>query len=165
MTASTLPPPVPPPDRPTPTPMVELENVTKSYGPFTAVRDLSFSVKPGEILGFLGPNGAGKTTTMRVLTGFFPPTSGEARVAGYDIVEHAIEAGAVDAGKPQLVVGALDFLVLEFGLGDRGLERDVPQRRRFDLVRLVGGQVVEDGELADPPTVVVDGFVRAGPVD
>ena len=74
--------------------MIEVEGVTKEYGPFTAVSDLSFSVDRGEILGFLGPNGAGKTTTMRVLTGFFPPSAGTARVAGHDVVAEPLAAKA-----------------------------------------------------------------------
>ncbi len=74
--------------------MIEVKDVTKEYGPFTAVRDLSFSVDAGEILGFLGPNGAGKTTTMRVLTGFFPPSAGTARVAGHDVVAEPLAAKA-----------------------------------------------------------------------
>ena len=60
--------------------MIEVENLTKYYGPRAAIRDLNFEVAKGEILGFLGPNGAGKTTTMRILTGYIPPTSGVARV-------------------------------------------------------------------------------------
>ena len=74
--------------------MIEVKDVTKEYGPFTAVSDLSFSVDAGEILGFLGPNGAGKTTTMRVLTGFFPPSAGTARVAGHDVVAEPLAAKA-----------------------------------------------------------------------
>ena len=72
--------------------MIEVQHLTKRYGPVTAVDDISFSVERGEILGFLGPNGAGKTTTMRVLTGYMPPTDGKAIVAGYDVFEHPIEA-------------------------------------------------------------------------
>lgn len=71
--------------------MIQVENVTKRYGPKTAVRDISFEVDRGEIVGFLGPNGAGKTTTMRILTGFLPPTSGRARVGGFDVLEQPIE--------------------------------------------------------------------------
>jgi len=74
--------------------VIEVEGVTKAYGPFTAVSDLSFSVARGEILGFLGPNGAGKTTMMRVLTGFFPPSAGTARVAGHDVVAEPLAAKA-----------------------------------------------------------------------
>jgi ABC-2 type transport system ATP-binding protein len=72
--------------------VIEVEHLTKRYGTFTAVDDVSFTVEKGEILGFLGPNGAGKTTTMRVLTGYMPATEGRARVAGFDVVEKAIEA-------------------------------------------------------------------------
>lgn len=74
--------------------MIEVEGVTKAYGAFTAVEELTFSVGAGEILGFLGPNGAGKTTTMRVLTGFFPPSAGRARVAGHDVVDEPLAAKA-----------------------------------------------------------------------
>jgi ABC-2 type transport system ATP-binding protein len=72
--------------------MIEVENLSKRYGPTVAVSDVSFNVQKGEVLGFLGPNGAGKTTTMRVITGFFPPTSGKVRVAGHDVVDDPMEA-------------------------------------------------------------------------
>lgn len=71
--------------------MIKVENLTKRYGPTTAVRGISFEVEKGEIVGFLGPNGAGKTTTMRILTGFLPPTEGTASVAGYDVVRDPLE--------------------------------------------------------------------------
>ncbi|MDX1412231.1 MAG: ATP-binding cassette domain-containing protein [Nitrospirales bacterium] len=71
--------------------MIEVQHVTKQYGPITAVRDISFSVKEGEIVAFLGPNGAGKTTTMRLLTGYMPPTEGTLRIAGYDCAESPIQ--------------------------------------------------------------------------
>lgn len=72
--------------------MIEVQNVTKRYGPITAVNDVSFRVEPGQILGFLGPNGAGKTTTMRVLTGCIPPTEGRALIAGFDVFDEPVEA-------------------------------------------------------------------------
>ena len=72
--------------------MIEVQHLTKRYGPTTAVDDVSFRVEKGEVLGFLGPNGAGKTTTMRVLTGYMPPTEGRAVVAGYDIFDQPVEA-------------------------------------------------------------------------
>ena len=72
--------------------MIEVQQLTKRYGPFTAVDGVSFNVGKGEILGFLGPNGAGKTTTMRILTGYMPPTEGRARVAGFDLQEQPVEA-------------------------------------------------------------------------
>ena len=74
--------------------MIEVQHLTKRYGPITAVDDVSFRVEKGEILGFLGPNGAGKTTTMRVLTGYMPATDGKAVVAGFDVFDQPIEAKA-----------------------------------------------------------------------
>jgi gliding motility-associated transport system ATP-binding protein len=71
--------------------MLEVRNLTKRYGDFVAVRDISFSAAQGQILGFLGPNGAGKTTTMRILTGFLPATSGTAAVAGFDVFTDSAE--------------------------------------------------------------------------
>jgi ABC-2 type transport system ATP-binding protein len=72
--------------------MIKVEKLTKYYGPRAAIRDLTFEVAKGEILGFLGPNGAGKTTTMRILTGYMPPSSGTAIVAGYDVFTQSLEA-------------------------------------------------------------------------
>jgi len=71
--------------------MIEVEHLVKSYRELKAVDDVSFQVQSGEILGFLGPNGAGKTTTMRILTGVLPPTSGKAKVCGFDVFENPIE--------------------------------------------------------------------------
>ncbi len=65
--------------------MIEAEGLTKLYGEFPAVRDLSFTVRPGEVLGLVGANGAGKTTTLRCLAGIIPPTSGAVRIAGHDL--------------------------------------------------------------------------------
>ena len=72
--------------------MIEVQHLTKRYGPVTAVDDVNFRVERGEILGFLGPNGAGKTTTMRMLAGYMPPTEGKAVVAGHDVFHEPIEA-------------------------------------------------------------------------
>jgi ABC-2 type transport system ATP-binding protein len=72
--------------------MIEVENLTKQFGSKLAVDHLTFAVKPGEVLGFLGPNGAGKSTTMRMVTGFVPPTKGEARICGISVVSHPAEA-------------------------------------------------------------------------
>jgi ABC-2 type transport system ATP-binding protein len=65
--------------------MIQVENLTKVYGVTSAIDNITFNVQPGEIVGFLGPNGAGKTTTMRILTGYLPATSGQAKIAGYDV--------------------------------------------------------------------------------
>lgn len=70
--------------------MIKVENLTKDYGEFRAIDNISFSVEKGEILGFLGPNGAGKTTVMRILTCFFPPTSGTVTVAGFNCFEDSL---------------------------------------------------------------------------
>jgi ABC-2 type transport system ATP-binding protein len=71
--------------------LIEVADLTKSYGSMTAVDHVSFTVNKGEILGFLGPNGAGKTTTMRILTGYIPATSGTARVAGFDVANDSMQ--------------------------------------------------------------------------
>src|SRR5262245_29050734 len=71
--------------------MIEVVHLTKTFGGRPAVKDVSFQVPKGEILGFLGPNGAGKTTTMRILTCYMPATSGTARVAGFDVFESSME--------------------------------------------------------------------------
>ncbi|MBN8654178.1 MAG: ATP-binding cassette domain-containing protein [Anaerolineae bacterium] len=71
--------------------MIKVSGLTKDYGSRRAINNLKFDAQQGEIVGFLGPNGAGKTTTMRILTGYMPPTDGEAIVAGYDVVEESLE--------------------------------------------------------------------------
>ncbi|QPJ65100.1 MAG: ATP-binding cassette domain-containing protein [Candidatus Nitrohelix vancouverensis] len=70
--------------------MIEIENLTKYYGPRRAINNLSFRVERDEVVGFLGPNGAGKSTTMNILTGIFPASSGSARICGHDIVEESM---------------------------------------------------------------------------
>jgi ABC-2 type transport system ATP-binding protein len=71
--------------------VIRIERVTKLYGHTVAVRDISFKVAEGEILGFLGPNGAGKTTTMRIITGYFPPTDGNVYVSGHSVIDEPLE--------------------------------------------------------------------------
>src|SRR5512142_3448524 len=70
---------------------IEVIELNKFYGPKHVLKDVSFNVKKGEVVGFLGPNGAGKTTTMRILTGYMPPTSGETYVAGFDVFTESID--------------------------------------------------------------------------
>src|SRR5437660_12734187 len=72
--------------------MIEVEGLTKLYGEFVAVNELSFAVQPGEVLGLVGPNGAGKTTTLRCLSGIIPPTRGAIRICGHDLVTDPIGA-------------------------------------------------------------------------
>jgi len=72
--------------------MLSVKQLKKTFGPIKAVRDISFHVEKGEVVGFLGPNGAGKTTTMRMITGFLPPTAGTAVVCGHDVTEEPVAA-------------------------------------------------------------------------
>lgn len=72
--------------------LIEAKNLARSFGPIRAVDDVSFQVRRGEVLGFLGPNGAGKSTTMKMLTSFLTPSSGQATVCGFDVVERSLEA-------------------------------------------------------------------------
>lgn len=72
--------------------MIEAHGLSKFYGPFVAVQDVSFSIPEGEVVAFLGPNGAGKSTLMRMLTGFLAPSQGHAAIAGFDVQEQRIEA-------------------------------------------------------------------------
>ena len=70
---------------------IEVQHLTKRYDTLTALSDISFSVQPGEVMGFLGPNGAGKTTTLRILTGMIAPTSGSVRIDGLDVTERSLD--------------------------------------------------------------------------
>ncbi|WP_203075649.1 ABC transporter ATP-binding protein [Falsiroseomonas ponticola] len=114
------------------TALIEIERLTKRFGAFSAVDDVSFSVAKGEVVGFLGPNGAGKSTTMRMLAGFMTPTSGTARICGDDVVDRPVAAkrhlGFLPEGAPtypeMTVTGFLQFCGRARGfhgseLGDR----------------------------------------------
>lgn len=107
--------------------MIEVENLTKTYGDFVAIEDVSFHVPRGEVLGFLGPNGAGKTTTMRILTGYMPPTDGRAAVAGFDVFHDSLEVRRRIGYMPETVplytemtvAGYLDFVAQLRGVDNR----------------------------------------------
>ena len=117
--------------------MISVEHLSKRYGSFEAVRDLSFEVRAGEVLGFLGPNGAGKSTTMRILTGFLCPTSGRASIAGHDVVERPLEARRHLGYLPEHAPVYTDLTVLEylrFIAGARGIPR---ARRRAAIDQVV----------------------------
>ena len=119
--------------------MIEVEHLSKLYGSTSAIADVTFSVEPGEILGFLGPNGAGKTTTMRILAGYLPATSGTAKVAGFEVHENSMAVrqriGYLPESPPlypdMTVEGYLSFVAQIKGVnaGDR------PQRIQSALTR------------------------------
>lgn len=94
--------------------MIRVSGLTKDYGKRRAVDNITFEAEQGEILGFLGPNGAGKTTTMRILTGYIPPTEGEAMVAGYDVVNDSIEVRRRVGYLPETVPLYSDMTVFDY---------------------------------------------------
>ena len=116
--------------------MIEVQHLTKRYGPFTAVDDVSFRVERGEILGFLGPNGAGKTTTMRILTGYMPATDGKAIVAGFDVFEQPIEAKRRTGYLPETPPLYPDMTVAEY-LAFVARIKGVPAAERAQRIRAV----------------------------
>ena len=94
--------------------MIEISNLTKNFDQFTAIDDLSFTVKEGEVLGFLGPNGAGKSTTMKLITGFLAPSHGSITIDGFDIGKNPIEAKALMGYLPEGAPSYGDMTTLEF---------------------------------------------------
>ena len=94
--------------------MIEVKNITKKYGNFTAVDNISFKIEEGEIIGLLGPNGAGKSTTMNMITGYIEPTEGEIKVEGYDISKKPKKAKAQIGYMPEGVPLYSDLTVKEF---------------------------------------------------
>jgi len=94
--------------------LVEVEHLTKYYGDFIAIDDVTFTVNRGEIVGFLGPNAAGKTTTMRIITGFLPPSAGTVRISGQDILQHSLEARRLIGYMPETVPLYTDMSVREY---------------------------------------------------
>lgn len=94
--------------------MIEVKNLNKSYGGIQAIQNLNFSIQKGEVVGFLGPNGAGKSTTMKIITGFMAPTSGEAKVAGFDVFENPLEVKKRIGYLPETPPVYLDMGVEEY---------------------------------------------------
>ncbi len=135
--------------------MIEADKLTKYYDKHTAIRDVSFKVEKGEIVGFLGPNGAGKTTTMRILTGFLPPTSGTARVAGYDVLTESLQVRRRIGYLPENVPLYTDMKVtnyLEFVAEVKGVERG---NRRHKI-----GEVMEKCGLAEVRRTLIGALSR-----
>lgn len=119
-----------------PPPMIEARKLTKYYGPFVAIQDISFSIPQGQIVAFLGPNGAGKSTTLKILSGFLAPSSGGASVAGLDVRENRLEAAKRLGYLPEngpLYPNMTPLELLHFFGEARGLQAD-PLRERIDLV-------------------------------
>jgi ABC-2 type transport system ATP-binding protein len=124
--------------------MITVENLSKHFGPKVAVKNLSFELKKGEVLGFLGPNGAGKSTTMRMITGYLPPTAGKITVGKADVVDSPVEAKAKIGYLPEnaplyselTVQGFLNFIGELRGLS--GADRDKAVSRSMDLCHLQG---------------------------
>jgi len=157
--------------------MIEVQNITKRYGDFTAIDRVTFTVDKGEVLAFLGPNGAGKTTTMRILTCFMPATEGVARVAGFDCFDQPIEVkrriGYLPENPPLYqeltVTEYLTFVGRIKGMGaedlrsglDRVMERlalgDVRHRLIANLSRGYQQRVgLAQALLHDPPVLILD---------
>ena len=119
--------------------MIEVNNLTKYYGDFPAIEGISFTVNKGEILGLLGPNAAGKTTTMRILTGFIPPTSGTAKVAGFDVVGDSLDARKRIGYLPETVPLYTEMTVedyLDFMGNIRGMDKGWRRRRIAEVIEI-----------------------------
>src|ERR1700682_2531144 len=108
---------------------IEVEHIVKKYGDFTAVDDVSFNVKEGEIFGLLGPNGAGKSTLMRMMTTLMPITAGKACIAGHDVRREPDAARRLIGGIPQALTSDLDLTVDE-NLNIYAKLYDVPAKER-----------------------------------
>ncbi|HYB90705.1 MAG TPA: ABC transporter ATP-binding protein [Candidatus Binataceae bacterium] len=121
--------------------MIEVQDLTKYFGATRAVNNVSFKVEKGEIIGLLGPNGSGKTTIMRILTGFFPPTSGRAMIGGLDVAEHSLETRRRIGYLPENMVLYPDLSVtalLEFAARVRGLDAQTTRQRIEYAISICG---------------------------
>ena len=158
-------------------PTISVDRLTKVYGDFSAIRDVSFEVQAGEILGFLGPNGAGKTTSMRILTGYLPATSGTARIAGFDVTEDSMEVRRRIGYLPETPPLYLDMTVETFlhfvaeikkvSAGERvarvnqAIQRcNLPEKRHSPIRKLSKGFKqrvgIAQALVHDPPVIVLD---------
>jgi ABC-2 type transport system ATP-binding protein len=157
--------------------LIEIDGLTKCFGSFTAVDNVTFNVRRGEVLGFLGPNGAGKSTTMRMLAGFMTPTAGTARIQGHDVQTDSVAArrvlGFLPEGAPTYpemsVEGFLRFCARIRGYGRAELEDRVGHAIGLTTLQGVRLQPVEtlskgfkrrvglaQALLHDPPVLVLD---------
>ena len=157
--------------------MIRVENLTKYYGNLRGVKDISFQVEEGEVLGFLGPNGAGKSTTMRILTGYMPPNSGSAWVANVNVSESPLEAkknlGYLPENNPlygdMTVRAYLNFVASMKGMSgaeiDAGIKRVVGSCGLEDVANRLIGNIskgyrqrvgLAQAMVNDPPVLILD---------
>src|SRR5690606_20152803 len=139
--------------------MIAIEDLTKAFGPFIAVDRISFSVAPGEVLGFLGPNGAGKSTTMKMITGFLTPTAGRVTVFGHDVVTSPVAAKRILGYLPEGAPAYGDMTpkqFLGFTADVRGL-RGAQRRQRLDEII---GRIQLEEVLEQPIDTLSKGFKR-----
>lgn len=157
--------------------MIEVSNLTKYYGNHTAVKDVSFAIDTGEVVGFLGPNGAGKTTTMRILTGFMPASEGVATVAGFDVHSHPMDVKrhvgylpeSVPLYREMIVRSYLSYVAEIKGLSRRARKVEVDRvLERCGLIemanRLIGNLSkgyrqrvgLAQALVCDPPVLILD---------
>lgn len=157
--------------------MINVKDLTKYYGPHVAVDGISFDIEAGQVVGFLGPNGAGKTTTLRILTGYMPPTSGAAKVNGYDVFSQSLQArgsiGYLPESNPLYGEMKVREQLHYFGKL-HGLDRATRNRRIMDLTERCGLEKVlnrpifqlskgnkqrvglAQAMLHDPPVLILD---------
>ncbi len=157
--------------------MIQVQHLIKLFGNFRAVDDITFEVQKGEVLGFLGPNGAGKSTTMRMLTGFFPPSSGTAVINGYDILKDSLNArrqiGYLPENAPvypdMTVEGYLKFIAEVRGFSGSELKKKFDRAVEICSLEKVLPQTVDtlskgykqrvcfaQAILPDPPVLILD---------
>ncbi len=139
--------------------MIETHALGKRYGEFTAVDGITFKVEPGQVLGFLGPNGAGKSTTMKMIAGFLAPTSGSAKVCGFDVEQQPLQAKRVVGYLPEGAPSYGEMSVrqfLDFVADMRGVDAGVRSRRLDDAI----GRLNLEGVLEQPIETLSKGFRR-----
>ena len=130
--------------------MIQVDSLTKDYAGRRGIQDVTFSVEKGEILGFLGPNGAGKTTTMRILTGYLPPTSGHATIAGFDIETQSLDVRRHIGYLPESVPLYKDLSVRDY-LDFVTRLRDIPKDQRRAKIDIA----MEKANVTDVADVII----------
>lgn len=139
--------------------LIEISGLTKRFGGFTAVDNVSFNVARGEVLGFLGPNGAGKSTTMRMLAGFITPTAGRARICGHDVTNDGVRARRQLGYLPEGAPTYPDMTVTDF-LAFTGRIRGYAGGELDDRVAHAIGLTALQGVRLQPIETLSKGFKR-----